>query len=160
MSLSGTILDHLGETTFRDWPTRSGCFARVRTGRLVEVRIGRLASTEDVEWLDTVFFAAMNVVGAGAVICADHRFASPLPSYLADAWAGSMRRNNRTLARSAILLDPANATFNLQIERIVRCAGSDERRMYVDREGLYEWLDGRLTADERAALREFLDGRA
>jgi hypothetical protein len=153
-------LDHSGETTIRNWPTRSGCFARVRTGRLVEVRIGRMGSIADIESLNTAVFAAVRCAGPGVVVCADHRFASPLPRDLADVWSGAMRRTNRSLVRSAILIDPANVTFNLQIERIVRCAGSDARRVCADRDRLYEWLDDRLNDAERAALRLFLDGPA
>ena len=153
-------MDHSGETTIQNWPTRSGCFARVRTGRLVEVRIGRMGSVADIVSLNTAVFAAVHSVGAGpgAVVCADHRFASPLPSDLADVWSGAMRRTNRSLIRSALLLDSANVTFNLQIARIVQCAGSDLRRVFTARDALYEWLDGGLTEVERVALRVFLEG--
>jgi hypothetical protein len=151
-------LDHSGETTIRSWPTRSGCFARVRTGRLVEVRVGRLGGVADIESLNTAVFAAVHSVGPGVVVCADHRFASPLPRDLADVWSGAMRRTNRNLIRSAILVDPTNTTFNLQIERIVRCAGSDLRRVFADRDEVCEWLDGGLTDVEQAALRVFLAG--
>ncbi len=151
-------MDHSGETTIRNWPTGSGCFARVRTGRLVEVRIGRLSAAADIESLNTAVLAAFRSVGPGVLVCADHRFAHPLPGHLADAWSGAMRRTNRSVARSAFLLDPANITFNIQIERIVRCAGSDARRVFTDREVLHEWLDSWLTDAERTALRVFLDG--
>jgi hypothetical protein len=153
-------LDHSGETTINGWPTRSGCFARVRTGRLVEVRVGRMGSLADIESLNTAVFAAVRSVGPGVVVCADHRFASPLPSDLADVWAGAMRRANRSLIRGAILLDSTNVTFNLQIARIVQCAGSDMRRVFTAREALYEWLDAGLTEVERVALRSFIDGPA
>jgi hypothetical protein len=151
-------LEHSGETTICNWPTRSGCFARVRTGRLVEVRIGRMVSVADVESLKTAVSAAVHRAGPEVVVCADHRFASPLPSDLADLWAGAMRRNNRSLSRSAILLDSTNVTFNLQIARIVQCAGSDLRRVFTATDALYEWLDGGLTEVERVALRLFLEG--
>jgi hypothetical protein len=151
-------LDHSGETTIRNWPTRSGCFARVRTGRLVEVRIGRMGGVADIESLNSAVFAAVHSVGPGAVLCADHRYASPLPGDLADVWSGAMRRTNRKLIRSVILVDPANTTFNLQIARIVKCAGSDLRRVVADRDEAYEWLDVGLTDVERAALRVFLAG--
>ncbi len=153
-------MDHSGETTIHSGPTRSGCFARVRTGRLVEVRTGRMGSVADIVSLNTAVFAAVHSVaaGPGVVVCADHRFASPLPSDLADVWSGAMRRTNRSLIRSAILLDSANVTFNLQIARIVQCAGSDRRRVFTARDAVYEWLDGGLTEAERVALRVFLEG--
>ena len=146
-----------GETGGGIWATKAGAFARVRTGRLVEVRIGRLVGLSDIESLDAACRAAMRSAGPGAVVCADHRFASPLLSPdLADAWSRCMRAANRSVGRSAILLHPTNATFNLQIERIVQCAGHQGRRVFTDRDELHEWLDGELTEAERARLRSFL----
>ena len=81
-----------------------------------------------------------------------------LPSDVADPWSRAMRGVNRNLSRCAILLNPANTTFNLQIQRVVQCAGSDARRVFTDRQELQEWLDGRLSDVERVALRLFLDG--
>jgi hypothetical protein len=146
-----------GETGGRIWATEAQAFARVRTGRLVEVRIARLRSLADIESLDVAVHAAVRTAGPGAVVCADHRLASPLLSReLADAWSRGMRQANRSVGRSAILLNPANTTFNLQIERIVECAGHEGRRVFGDREGLLRWLDGVLTEAERERLRAFL----
>ena len=151
-------MEYLGETAIGIWPARSGSFARVRVGRLVEIRLGRLGSVADMESLNAAVFAAMRTAGSSVVVCADHRSASPLASDVADVWARAMRAVNRNLSRSAILLNPANTTFNLQCERIVQCAGSDARRVFTDRQELQEWLDDPLSDAERAALRLFLDG--
>ena len=71
--------------------------------------------------------------GPRAVVCADHRAAYPLLSRdMADAWSRGMRGANRSVGRSAILLHPANETYNLQIERIVQCAGHERRRVFAD----------------------------
>jgi hypothetical protein len=153
-------LDHSGETAIGGRSVMSGFSARVRVGRLVEVRVGRLANRADIESLHASVMAAMRLAGPEFVVCADHRFAFPISSDLADPWSRDMRGANRSLGRSAILLHPANTTFNLLIQRVVRCAGSDARRVFTDREELEEWLDGRLSETERAALRGFLDGRA
>jgi hypothetical protein len=139
------------------WETMAGAFARVRTGRLVEVRIGRLAGLADIESLNAAVSAAFRSAGPGAVVCADHRAAYPLLSRdMADAWSRGMRGANRTVGRSAILLHPANETYNLQIERIVHCAGHERRRVFADPRELLDWLDGDLTEAERVALRVFL----
>jgi hypothetical protein len=157
-------LEYLGETAIGIWPARSGSFARVRVGRLVEVRLARLASVADVEALNAAVLGAIRSTGADrgdrVLVCADHRSASPVPSDLADPWSRAMREVNRNIGRSAILLDPANTTFNLQIQRVVKCAGSDARRVFTDRKELQEWLDTRLSDAERVALRLFLDGPA
>jgi hypothetical protein len=153
-------LEYSGETAIGIWPARSGSFARVRVGRLVEVRLGRLASLADLESLNAAVVAAVRSAGPGVVLCADHRSASLLPSDVADPWARAMRAVNRSLSRGAILLNPANTTFNLQIQRVVQCAGSDARRVFVDRQELQDWLDSRLSDAERIAMRLFLDGPA
>lgn len=152
-------MEHTGETAIGSRPAISAFSVRVRVGRLVEMRVGRLAGLADIEALNASATAAMRLAGPAFVVCADHRFASPLPCDLADSWSRAMRGVNRSLGRSAILLHPANTTFNLQIERVVQCAGSDDRRVFTDRKELLEWLDGRLNEAERAALRVFLDGQ-
>jgi hypothetical protein len=136
--------------------TRTHAFALSGIGRLVEVRIRRLADVADVESLNAGVFAAMHRAGREAVICADNRRASPLQRGIADAWSRGMRKANGSIARSAILVDPSNMMFNLQIERVVHCAGSPTRRLFADREELQNWLEGDLTEPERRALRRFL----
>jgi hypothetical protein len=137
--------------------TRSeGSFACVRAGRLVEVRVGRLARLTDVVSLNAAVFAAVGRGGPGAVICADYRKAAPFTGEVANVWSQAMRRTNESITRSALLLDPSNTMFNLQLERVVRCAGNEDRRTFSDAEELCEWLDGTLTEREREALRTLL----
>ncbi len=153
-------MDHSGETAIGSRPATSEFSARVRVGRLVEMRVRRLTNLADVDAFNASANAAMRLAGPAFVICADHRYASPVSTDLADPWSRAMRSVNRNLGRSAIFLHPANTTFNLQIQRVVRCAGSDARRLFTDRKELLEWLDVLLTEAERAALRTFLDGQA
>jgi hypothetical protein len=135
----------------------AGAFARVRVGCLVEVRVGRLRALADIESLHAAIIAAFHTAGPGAVACADHRFASPILSPdVADAWSRGMRMANPSVSRSAILLSPTNTTFNLQIERIVQCAGHARRRVFTDQQELHRWLGGSLTEAERDRLRVFL----
>lgn len=150
-------MEELAQAVGGFWATSAGAFARVRTGRLVEVRIGRLPDLVDIESLNAAVFSAVRSVGPGAVVCADHRrAASALSREQGDAWSRAMRRANRSVGRSAILLHPANTTFNLQLERVVQCAGHDGRRAFTDLGELHDWLDGGLTEAERAGLRTFL----
>ncbi len=132
-------------------------FARARVGRLVEVRVGRLTTAADVACLNAAVFESIQGAGHGAVICADHRRAFPLTAEVASALASSMRRCNPLIARSAMLLDPSNVMYNLQLERVVRCAGRDDRRLFDDAETMHAWLAEALaTDDEREALRAML----
>jgi hypothetical protein len=133
-------------------PTAS--FARLRTARIVEVHVRRLATPEDLELLDVQVSAAVRRAGPGAVICADHRYASPFSEKVADLFSRSMRGNNRSIGRSALLLSPANAMYNLQVERVVSCAGSNARRLFADLDELRRWIGDSLPLPERDALRQ------
>jgi hypothetical protein len=145
-----------GEIGVKIGTTTAGSFARVRVGRLVEVRVGRLASLPDVESLNAAVFAAVRGVGPGAVICADYRKAKPLTGEVAGAWSHAMRRTNESIVRSALLLNPSNTMFNLQVERVVHCAANEHRRLFKDTKELQDWLEGILTEAERDELRVFL----
>jgi hypothetical protein len=132
-------------------PTAS--FARLRSARIVEVHVRRLASPEDLGLLDAQVSAAVRRAGPGAVICADHRYASPFSEKVADLWSRNMRGNNRSIGRSALLLSPANTMYNLQVERVVSCAGSSTRRLFADIDELRSWVGDSLPEPEREALR-------
>lgn len=134
---------------------RTRSLARVRVGRVVEVRLRRLADPTDLESLNAGVFAALQRAGPRAVICADYRRAKPLSPQVASAWSRAMRSANPAIARSALLLDPANTIFNLQAERVVRCAGSPARRLFSEIDDLCRWVADDLTHPERDALREF-----
>jgi hypothetical protein len=129
-----------------------GSFARVLVGRLVEVRVYRLADIHDVERLNAEAHAAIRRAGPGAVVYGDHRDASPLARDVADVWARGMREANRNISRSAILLDPDNTTFNLQLERVVRCAGYPARLIFSAPAELQARMETYLSGQERDAL--------
>lgn len=137
-------------------PPRSPAFAGLLGKRLVEVSVQRLHDVAAVESLSARVYAAVRQAGPGAVICADFRAASPLPFDVASAWSRDMRRANHAIARSGILLDPSNVMFNLQLARVVQCAGHDSRRLFTDPRELCDWLGVLLTEDERASLRSLI----
>lgn len=121
-------------------------------GRVVEVRVRRLADRSEVEALNAEVYASIRRAGPGAVICADHRSVGPLSRQVADAWARGMRGANGGIVRGGLLLDPANTMYNLQVERVVRCAGNSARRLFMDIGALRDWVGEALTEPERKAL--------
>jgi hypothetical protein len=135
---------------------RTPSFAGVRVGHLVEVRLRRLSHLSDVESLSATVLAAVTRASPGAVICADFRRGSPLSAQVASQWCRDMRRANGLVRRSGILLDPSNTVFNLQLARVVRCAGSDARRLFTDPRALYDWAVHGLSETEREDLRDLL----
>ncbi len=138
---------------------RVGSFARVCAGRLVSVRVGQLVSLADVESLTAAVFAAVLRAGPDAVIFSDLRKTTPVTSEVATAWSRAMRKANESVVRSALLLDPLNTMLNLQVERVVHCAGHEQRRLFDNAEDLRSWLEVGLTTTERAGLRVFLDAK-
>jgi hypothetical protein len=82
--------------------------------------------------------------------------ATPLSGEVADEWSRRIRHGNPAPAHakpSAILLDPANALYNLQVERVMQCAGK-QVRLFPALGEVTEWLGGFLTDAEMATVRE------
>lgn len=125
---------------------------RLRVGRVVEVRIRRLANLDEMQWLTTEVFAAIERAGPGAVIGTDCRSAFPVGRHVARAWSRAMRKANGQIARSAFLLDPANTMFNLQLERIVDCALNPSRRCFTQLDQVRSWIGAVLPEPERQAV--------
>jgi hypothetical protein len=134
----------------------AGAFVRA-LGRLVEIRVGRITHVADVERMHADVVGAMEGAAAtGCVICCDCRGASPLTPDAADAWSRAMREVSPFVERGSVLVDAANTMFNLQVERVVRCAGIPSGQLFFDGDATFEWLQGVLTEPERSELRSFL----
>jgi len=158
----GSSVDHFGGTISHA-PARSARrFVQVRVGRLVEVRATRgLTSVAEVTVFAADVVAATRAVtwqsGGAALLCADYRRASPLMPEAAGPWSQAMRAANEYILCSAILVDPGNTMFNLQMERVVHCAGHPgRRRIFADVGELREWLGEAATEAEREAIDAFL----
>lgn len=127
-------------------------------GRLVETRLDAL---DDVAAVDRFGLAFLRLASEmeRVVIVGDYRRVRILPPEVAARFVGVMARTNPKVVRSAILLDAGHATFGLQIERMVREAGTPSRRTFRAAPDLVEWLGEELLPDEKAQLVRFLDGR-
>jgi hypothetical protein len=91
--------------------------------------------------------------GPAVAVC-DFRAAQLLRPGVAEKIIDLMRRDNRSVERSAILL-AKSATFTLQITRLLREATSESRRrVFTEVEPLFGWLDEVLTQDERDRVRK------
>lgn len=125
-------------------------------GRLVEVRIQRIADLEEVKHFWLRIEQAFLQVGPGLVVlCTDLKQAEIFSPLVADELLIRMRGDNSILDRNGFLLS-SSATINLQIERMVRQAQSFSRKCFRNPEDLRRWLGEVLNSDERAALKRFL----
>ena len=134
---------------------RASSCARVREGRIVEIRVRSLVDLDDLASFCADTGSAIRSAGPRAVVCADHRLASPLSGEVADEWSRRIRQGNNPAhtKTSAVLLDPANAIYNLQVERVMQCAGK-QVRLFPALVELTEWLGAWLTDAEKATVHE------
>lgn len=155
-------MENLGEVSLEARPAPGADLTSVRAiGRLIAIRVRRVASVADVDRVHADILRAMGPSSAAdRIACTDCRAAPPLPPGVVDAWSRGMRELNHRIERSAMLVDTGSAMFTLQAERAVRCAGKAERRLFTDPDVLLRWLDGLLVEGERAELRRFLSRSA
>ena len=101
---------------------------------------------------------AIEQVGNKVVICSDWRLIDIFAPSVADAVLGMLSVTNHSVLRGAILLNAEKATFNLQVERVLRNAGNAGRKCFRDKDSLLHWLGDSLEPDEIEAARYFLMG--
>jgi hypothetical protein len=127
-------------------------------GRLLEVRVFDVCTPSDIAALTARMSHEASGMSGPPIVFADLRAGSPFSQAVADRWSRDMRSFNEKVARSALLLSPENATFNLQFARVVQCAGSPSRRCFCDGAELREGLRAFLTKSELARVDELLPG--
>jgi hypothetical protein len=125
-------------------------------GRLVEVRVTTLHAPEDVKALGASMGEVVGRVAGPVAICADYRETRLLTQPIADAFLAILTTFNPRIERSGLLLSGERATFNLQLERLVREAGYTSRRTFRVAPELAAWLGEVLTVEERTRVSAFL----
>jgi len=136
--------------------SRAAAFsAECRVGRLVEARLGWVNDEADVQRFLVHLRSAFSIT-RDSVICADWRSAVVLPPAASDALLDLLRQGNRHFERSAVLLAAEDATFGLQVERLVREAQNRARRTFRAVDPLLHWLGEVLTPAELKRAAEFI----
>jgi hypothetical protein len=130
-----------------------------KVGRVVEARIFGLRSRKDVDGYADAFGTHLMRIpqGVRAVLCADHRPVSIYAQEVADRLMEMFKPLNAHLERVAILAAPSNATFAMQLDRIVRSAGYAARKVCYAPEDAVQHLAPVLTPQELGRVRTFLD---
>lgn len=129
-----------------------------RQARLIEARVHALWTTEDADAYSRELAAEVVACPAASapVLVADHRPVRVYPPEVTDHLVSLFEQMNARLERIAILVSETNATMYLQLERLVREAGFEKRRVFQDTEGALAHLAGGLDAAELARAKEFL----
>lgn len=128
-------------------------------GSLIEARIEWLGNaTHADQYAADVRISAQRCAGPRRpVLCADHRRANVYPPEVADGLA--FRPNNQRFERIAILATAENATLLLQLQRLTKLAGSEDRKVFLDPIQALAHLAPVLAAEESDRLRVFLAAR-
>jgi hypothetical protein len=116
-----------------------------------------MRSVEDVSALGAAMKNVAGAIQGPLVICGDYRETSLLSQPTADAFLSMFSTFNPRIERSGVLLSAKHATFNLQVERIVREAGKPSRRTFRVPSEFAAWLGEVLSADERTALARVIE---
>jgi hypothetical protein len=122
-------------------------------GKLVEARIRRADSTEITACLNAIASTVARAPGAVAGVL-DLSQESVLARPEAELFLSVMRDVNPRVARTAILVS-GDALLEMQIERLVRTAGSSQRSVFRAADAALRWLSQALTATEAARARDF-----
>jgi hypothetical protein len=126
-------------------------------GRLLEARVHRLRTADEVEGYGTTFRAQLaRLQPRRGILCADHRPAGLYSPPVTAALVSLFTRLNPVLERAALVTGSANAVLSLQVMRLVREAKNPVRRAFSDAAAAATWLGEVLSAEERARLRVFL----
>ena len=132
----------------------------VPAGRLLVARIASPIDLPEVAEFRRTLGTAFAKIPGKAVICCDLRAARLFPPEVATAFVAIMKSDNPKLERSMFLC-AEGAVFSLQIERMIREAGSPLRRAFRDAAELQTSVVDLLDEDERRGLRAFIEaGRA
>lgn len=124
-------------------------------GRLIEIRPEPLHSVDVVSALGNATRTVVRQLGTDAVFCVDWRRLRLLGPDVADALASTMKGGNGRVVRSAALIGE-NATFWLQVERVIKAADCPSRRAFRDVDELLAWLGEVTTPEENERARKFL----
>lgn len=127
-------------------------------GRLLEVRVVPPVSLEETTRFLQEIVRLTAAQPAKIVACTDLRGGSRAADPdMIDFIAGIIRSENPRLERNALVVPVLSPTFALQMERMVKNAGTAQRRIFKTRGEAEGWLGEVLTGAERARLRTFLD---
>ncbi len=131
-----------------------------RVGRLIEARIWALSSAAEADAYARDLATAVSLAPPGTkpVLCADHRPVAIYSQLVSDRLAELFAVMNYRLECAALLAAQTNATFAMQLGRIVREASNPARRVFDDAFEAATYLRDSLDEAERARLGLFLSG--
>jgi hypothetical protein len=127
-----------------------------RVGRLVEIRCIAPITAEDVATLIRDIQQFLDTRPERALSMVDLRQLGLVDPQLIDRVVAFMRAENPRVERSAFLMADSGALQTMQLERMLKQAGSPSRRLFKWARDAEAWLGELLSPAERARLHVFL----
>jgi hypothetical protein len=128
-----------------------------KVGRLIEIRVTSLRTVADADRYSAALRGAYESAPGRLVGCADLRESELFPPDVADKLVPLLTSVNTKFERIATLLPHKGATFQMQVDRLVRAAENPSRRTFREPLEAHAWLSVLLTTEERRRLTEFLN---
>ena len=134
-----------------------------RVGRLIELRVESPVTYEELlQFHDTLAKVCKPIRGQLSV-CTDLAGATVFTQPVTKLWTSIIKQESPLVDRNAVLVGEG-AVFSMQVERIIREAGHQNRKAFLSPTELTAWLGEILTVRERtrleAYLREGVESRA
>jgi hypothetical protein len=126
-----------------------------RGGRLVFARVHGLPTVGEVRSYFGACAEQIQLAGRRPILLADHRPAVVYSPAVTDALCDAFRTNNELLDRVAILVSPANAVLQMQLNRITRDAGGSQRKVFQSSAAALGFLAQSLSEREAKAVLSF-----
>jgi hypothetical protein len=126
------------------------------SGKLVGLRGGEFRTVSEWSGLADSLGKVAVKIGTSIVLCADYRRLQVLGEDVAGAVLASFRQFNSKLERSAVLLPAKAPILRLQMERMIKDAKHDGRRICLDGAEAKAWLSSSLSGAQQLRLDEFL----
>jgi hypothetical protein len=129
-----------------------------RVGRLIEARVFELRTREDVdEYSRDLGIQVMRIPRSiRPILCADHRPVAVYAQPAAERLIELFTHMNVRLERVAVVVSRSNATLAMQLQRIVREAAYNARKVVHDAEDAHAHLAPVLAPEELSRMRDFL----
>jgi hypothetical protein len=127
-----------------------------KVGRLVQTRLPTLRDLSEMREMQDTLLRVLREVKGQVVICTDWTMLDVFSPELAQSVYEMLATTNSKVLRGAILLNAEKATFNLQVERVIREARNPSRRTFRSSHRMLDWLSEVLEPEEVASATEFL----
>ena len=124
-------------------------------GRLVELRFASPITMRELDGFHPAVVRAIKPLSGHVIACTDLLGARVFDQTVTDRLVALLRQENPRVERNALIVGES-AIFSMQIERIIREAGSPNRKAFRSDVDLNAWLGGVLNASERERLSTFV----